>query len=97
MTRETAALDLGHGVQIERWITDKAGHRIGLVQSHPGEDGEPCAGPIYFDLPEMRAMWPGIDVLWQVEAWEPLTLSPSLLCVDCGSHGFIRGGRWQPA
>jgi hypothetical protein len=33
---------------------------------------------------------------WQVESWEPLTLSPSLLC-SCGDHGFIRGGKWVRA
>ena len=33
---------------------------------------------------------------WTVESWEPLTLSPSLLC-HCGDHGFIRGGKWVRA
>lgn len=31
---------------------------------------------------------------WHVESMDPLTLSPSLLCRACGSHGFIREGRW---
>lgn len=26
-----------------------------------------------------------------------LTLSPSLLCYTCGSHGFIRDGKWIDA
>ena len=26
---------------------------------------------------------------------EPLTLSPSVLC-QCGAHGYIRNGQWQP-
>lgn len=34
---------------------------------------------------------------WQVVSWEPLTLSPSLLCRACGMHGFIQQGRWVPA
>lgn len=25
---------------------------------------------------------------------DPLTISPSILCPDCGTHGFIRDGRW---
>lgn len=33
---------------------------------------------------------------WTVESWDPLTLSPSLLC-SCGDHGFIRGGKWVRA
>ncbi len=35
---------------------------------------------------------------WAVESWEPLTVSPSLLCTPdkggCGDHGFIKQGRW---
>ncbi|WP_133690233.1 hypothetical protein [Mycobacterium sp. BK086] len=27
---------------------------------------------------------------------EPLTVSPSCGCSDCGLHGFIRNGRWEP-
>ncbi len=25
------------------------------------------------------------------------TVTPSILCPDCGTHGFIRNGRWEPA
>lgn len=25
----------------------------------------------------------------------PLTVEPSILCPDCGTHGFIREGRWE--
>lgn len=28
---------------------------------------------------------------------DPLTISPSLLCRSCPSHGFVRSGSWQPA
>lgn len=28
---------------------------------------------------------------------DPLTISPSILCPDCGTHGFIRNGRWVAA
>lgn len=27
----------------------------------------------------------------------PLTVDPSILCPDCGLHGYIRSGRWVPA
>jgi len=30
----------------------------------------------------------------RIEQREPLTISPSILCTDCGTHGFIREGRW---
>lgn len=26
---------------------------------------------------------------------DPLTITPSILCPDCGTHGFIMEGRWQ--
>jgi hypothetical protein len=35
--------------------------------------------------------------LWQVSCWESLSLSPSILCMCCGDHGFIQGGLWAPA
>lgn len=45
-----------------------------------------CEGAITFE--------PGYGPpVWQVHSWEPLTLSPSLLC-HCGDHGFVRDGRW---
>lgn len=26
---------------------------------------------------------------------DSLTITPSILCPDCGTHGFITNGRWQ--
>lgn len=34
---------------------------------------------------------------WVIEQRNPLTLSPSIHCLECGCHGFIREGRWVPA
>jgi len=34
---------------------------------------------------------------WTVEQQEPLTVTPSILCGECGVHGFIREGQWVPA
>ncbi len=31
-----------------------------------------------------------------VEQTSPLTIAGSLICEQCGDHGFIRGGVWQP-
>lgn len=30
----------------------------------------------------------------QVVHDDPLTVTPSVLCPDCGLHGFITAGRW---
>lgn len=34
---------------------------------------------------------------WVVERAEPLTVSPSILCGSCKTHGFIRDGKWIAA
>lgn len=52
-----------------------------------------CMSGVYFDLPNVRAVIDS-DYCWQVESLEPLSISPSLLCTDCGDHGFIKNGRW---
>lgn len=49
---------------------------------------------ITFDTPIARRTTDG--PFWSVESWEPLTVSPSVLC-NCGDHGYIRGARWIPA
>ena len=34
---------------------------------------------------------------WTVQQREPLTISPSILCKQCGTHGFFREGKWVGA
>lgn len=99
--------DIGHGVRIE--FTGHAEYeRVGLLVEHPRGDGgwyaqhppedpsEPCMSSALFDLSHVREHFPDQN-FWTVESFEPLTLSPSLLCRLCGHHGFIREGRWIPA
>jgi hypothetical protein len=33
---------------------------------------------------------------WHVVSENPLTVQPSILNVECGCHGFITDGRWNP-
>lgn len=89
-------LDLGSGVQLE--FTGSYGHeRARFDYTHPRPDGQgQCAGGGWLDLPGVAADFPE-SPRWTVESWEPLTLSPSLLCRGCGRHGFVRDGRWVPA
>lgn len=92
---EVRPVDLGYGVMVEymRW----RGHdKAGLIRTHPAPGGGQCESSAMFDLPGVREAFPNAAV-WQVEQWEPLTLSPSLLCRACGHHGWIRDGRWVPA
>lgn len=87
-------LDIGHDVRI--MFTTRHGRgdaRIGLIESHRAPDGRECGGSVTFLVPEAEGL-PGPR--WQVDSWEPLTISPSVLC-SCGHHGWIRDGRWVPA
>lgn len=40
---------------------------------------------------------PELDVAHRTESTDPLTITPSILCLDCGLHGYVRAGRWVPA
>lgn len=73
--------------------------RAGAIVYHPNlkQPGTECISGINFDLPEMAKARLGSGAVWQVQSWDPLTISPSLLCLVCGDHGFIRDGRWVPA
>ena len=70
--------------------------RAGAVVGHltPTTETGYCEGAITFDVPEMERWHTGPR--WHVESWDPLTISPSLLC-QCGDHGYIRAGRWVAA
>jgi hypothetical protein len=60
---------------------------------HRKPDGSECWGFVTFDTEETRKLEPTTPK-WKVESWEPLTLSPSVLCRICGDHGFIKEGKW---
>lgn len=69
--------------------------KCGATIEHLTPAGKKCIGSVMFN-------GPGQDVVfynrtkWTVENWEPLTLSPSVLC-SCGDHGFVKEGRWVRA
>jgi hypothetical protein len=92
-----APIDLGGGVSIRTMICecsdpecDKA-TPCGLYWDHDRPDGTHCEGSSHSYVP---LHGPGA---WRVESLEPLTLSPSLLCTQCKTHGFIREGKWVSA
>lgn len=64
--------------------------RVGITEWHKTPSGVWCAGFVPF-----RSYDP--EHGWDVLSMDPLTLSPSLLCRLCGSHGFIRDGLWVTA
>jgi len=100
-------LDLGDGHWLKwfRWAPDRsiesnalryAGvpdcEKFGASVPHRRVDGSLCDGFVTIDGEVQSVVHPGAPK-WRVESWDPLTLSPSLLC-HCGDHGFIRGGKW---
>lgn len=98
-------VDIGHGVSIAYYSWGDY-DKVGLFETHyvqgndwysHNADGSRHrhTGSVMFDLPGVAEAFPNRP-LWQVESWDPLTLSPSILC-DCGNHGFIRNGRWEVA
>lgn len=36
----------------------------------------------------------GTEKGWTVTQKEPLTVTPSIHCLGCGTHGFITNGEW---
>lgn len=64
---------------------------IGLIESHRLPDGQWCEGVVHF-----KGSGEGHPE-WTVIQADPLTLSPSILCRDCGNHGWIEAGRWRSA
>jgi hypothetical protein len=108
MTAPRLDLGADHWLEYVSWAPDRALNpqyaglpdveRWGAVVGHPLRPGDEqcawrgaCTGSITFDGLAQRQLSDG--PFWTVEAWEPLTLSPSLLC-HCQDHGFIRSGQW---
>lgn len=52
-----------------------------------------CLGSVRWRIPPAPEHFPADSVVWDLVSWEPLTISPSLLC-SCGAHGFIRDSKW---
>jgi len=112
MADEPEGIDLGHGHTL-RWscwdpdltlnpqwehLADRlpVEHFMAIID-HTAPDGSQCQSAATLDSEVAHAAGKPDRALWQVESIDPLTLSPSLLCGQCGDHGFIRGGRWVRA
>jgi hypothetical protein len=87
-------MDIGDSHALVLVTPEGQSEPAGAEVYHLTPDGKPCCGWIMFDVPATADHPP--DRKWQVESWEPLTLSPSLAC-GCGDHGFVRDGRWVRA
>jgi len=105
MTQKEIDLGCDHFLTFSCWKPDRALNprydhlpdveKYGALVRHKTPNGKECNGYIHFDGPVQRELGPH-GPFWVVECWDPLTLSPSLLC-ECGDHGFIRNGHWEKA
>ncbi len=102
-------IDIGHGHTIhftswrpDRELNPQSAHlpdveHYGLIDDHAKPDGTPCPGGcIVFDGDVARRIDPD-GARWTLVSLDPLTVTPSLLCLTCGDHGFITQNRWVPA
>ena len=90
-------IDIGGGHEIE-FVEYRDDLCAGINDKHKRPDGTDCVGFIAVEGGSWASVFaPGVIEVWRVESWEPLTLSPSLLCKTCGDHGHIRNGKWEPA
>lgn len=53
-----------------------------------------CTRPLGW--PPVEATLPIGDDGWTTVTAEPLTVTPSIHCTECGLHGYITAGVWQP-
>jgi hypothetical protein len=69
---------------------------MGRLDELPWRDIGPGVAACEFRYePEGQPEGSGRD--WRLDQLDPLTISPSLLCMSCQHHGFIRGGVWVSA
>lgn len=90
-------IDLGGGCFAE-WHGGEPGNQERLLILHRTPAGEECWANIGVDSPAHHALPPErrSKLLWKVESWDPVTLSPSIAC-GCGAHGWVRAGKWVSA
>ena len=99
---ERHALYLGDEHWLNWAVATREGPRIGAIIFHRRRDGQPgylgngwCATTSWFD----REHAPAGRTIWTLQGApdEHITLSPSIVCVECGDHGFVVAGKWRRA
>jgi hypothetical protein len=77
------------------------GPPVGALVYHRMEDGSWCGGSIKWAGPTSQYD----QARWDLVSLDPLDVNPSIKCGTCAekygdngiSHGFIHGGKWEPA
>jgi len=101
---DTTAIDIGHGLTAALRTADsdlalegshagwKEGDVLGVLLTHP------CSkrgGEVVQDFIPVNYLGSAHD--WKLESRDPITISPSVSYTCCGTHGFLRDGKWVPA
>ena len=96
MTEQIIELGDDHNIEFTTYKDDRY---AGAIVTHKTTAGAPCESWIAIRGHSWSAEFEGglPHASWELEAIEPVTLSPSLACRACGDHGFIRGGKWVKA
>ncbi len=84
-------LDERNCLEFVRWKQESEPYMARWWHKTPSDEGW-CAESFAWRTPD-----PSFSgrALWELQTFSPLTVSPSLLCLDCGAHGFIRDGKWD--
>jgi hypothetical protein len=77
---------------------------VGYIETHPrkGDPERECRGFLYIDAEaakkaDMGRTGDNAHPVWEVKQEDPLTLTPSIECLECGNHGYVTAGKWVPA
>lgn len=88
-------LDDNNAVTFVTWKDETEPYMAIWYHNRPGTDTL-CFGSFGWRNPSPETMTKP-DPLWTLHSLNPLTVTPSLLCLDCKAHGFITNGKWVPA
>ena len=86
--------DIGHGVTACEFRYEPDG-QLHIAYRHECRAADDPKSHVAFAAVPVSITGEGRD--WKLDQLEPLTISPSLLCMTCNHHGFIRAGKWVPA
>lgn len=76
-------------------VFDDQGNWIAINEWHVNSKGRLCGGFVAFNI--KSEIFSNSSPKWNVLSYDPLTISPSLLCKACGNHGYIRNNTWIKA
>jgi hypothetical protein len=97
-TAEDSYIDIGdnHSIHFTEYKGDK---HAGMNVKHLTPEGKECNGFISFTGGAWAKEFEGHPThqSWEAQSFEPLTMTPSILCRVCGDHGFITNDKWVKA